>query len=81
VSRGKGKCKVCAKPIEPSQKSVRYQDGWKHASHAAKKPSGSAVTRAEREFERNKARIESGETFASQKPSDWHRKSKPPAPR
>ncbi|MFF1918464.1 hypothetical protein ACFVYE_44535 [Streptomyces sp. NPDC058239] len=33
------------------------------------------MSAAEREFARNKARIESGETFRAQKPSDWRRGS------
>ncbi|MFJ6669050.1 hypothetical protein [Streptomyces sp. NPDC091383] len=36
---------------------------------------------AEREFARNKARIESGETFRSQRPSNWRRGASPSSTR
>ncbi|MFI1018227.1 hypothetical protein [Streptomyces sp. NPDC020965] len=51
-------------------------EGWGHPGCAPRK-----LSAAEREFARNKARIEAGETFRGQKPSDWRLGSSPSSTR
>ncbi|WP_406423666.1 hypothetical protein OHA59_49455 [Streptomyces sp. NBC_01589] len=55
---------------------MKVTDGWGHPGCAPQQMSA-----AEREFARNKARIESGETFRARKPSDWRRGFSPSSTR
>lgn len=59
---------ACFKDYDKGTVITKVGENWGHPGCAPRQPSA-----AEREFERNKARIESGETFRSRKPSDWRR--------
>ncbi|MGW2050825.1 hypothetical protein ACWCPF_37480 [Streptomyces sp. NPDC001858] len=63
-----GTCPACFKDYDKGTVITKVGENWGHPGCAPRQPSA-----AEREFERNKARIESGETFRSRKPSDWRR--------
>ncbi|MFF7603340.1 hypothetical protein [Streptomyces mirabilis] len=67
-----GTCPACFKDYGKGEVITKVTDGWGHPGCAPRQMSA-----AEREFARNKARIESGETFRAQKPSDWRLGSSP----
>ncbi|WP_237525021.1 hypothetical protein [Streptomyces sp. SID5643] len=71
-----GTCPACFKDYAKGEVITKVTDGWGHPGCAPRQMSA-----AEREFARNKARIESGETFRGQKPSDWRRGSSPSSTR
>ncbi|MFJ5787939.1 hypothetical protein [Streptomyces hydrogenans] len=71
-----GTCPACFKDYDKGTVITKLSDGWGHRACAPRKPSA-----AELAFARNKARIESGETFRSQKPSDWRLGSSPSSSR
>ncbi|MFE9399909.1 hypothetical protein [Streptomyces flavidovirens] len=56
--------------------TAKVTDGWGHPGCTPRK-----LSAAEREFARNKARIESGETYRAQKPPDWRRGASPSSTR
>lgn len=58
----------CCKVYEKGTVITKVGENWGRSGLAPREPSP-----AEREFERNKARIDSGETFHSRKPSGWRR--------
>lgn len=61
-----GTCPACCKGYSKGEVISKVADGWGHPGCAPRR-----LSAAEKEFARNKARIESGETFRSRKPSDW----------
>ncbi|MEU6353172.1 hypothetical protein ABZ896_28250 [Streptomyces sp. NPDC047072] len=63
-----GTCPACLKDYDKGTVITKVGENWGHPGCAPRQASA-----AEREFARNKARIESGETFRSRKPSDWRR--------
>ncbi|MFD4874561.1 hypothetical protein ACFWOB_14525 [Streptomyces sp. NPDC058420] len=63
-----GTCPSCFRDYDKGTVITKVGENWGHPGCAPREPSA-----AEREFERNKARIDSGETFRSRKPSDWRR--------
>lgn len=63
-----GICPACFKDYDKGTVITKVGENWGHPGCAPRQPSA-----AQREFERNKARIDSGETFRSRKPSDWRR--------
>jgi hypothetical protein len=71
-----GTCPACFKDYAKGEVITKVTDGWGHPGCAPRQMSA-----AEREFARNKARIESGETFRGQKPSDWRRGASPSSTR
>lgn len=71
-----GTCPACFKDYANGEVITKVTDGWGHPGCAPRQMSA-----AEREFARNKARIESGETFRGQKPSDWRRGASPSSTR
>ncbi|MGK5546676.1 hypothetical protein ACSNOH_18380 [Streptomyces sp. URMC 127] len=71
-----GTCPVCVKDYDKGAVITKVSEGWGHVACAQRKMSA-----AEREFARNKATIESGETFRSRKPSDWRLGSSPSSTR
>ncbi|WP_431777031.1 hypothetical protein [Streptomyces cucumeris] len=71
-----GTCAACFKDYGKGEVITKLTDGWGHPGCAPRK-----LSAAEREFARNKARIESGATFRGQKPSDWRRGASPSSTR
>ncbi|MGW7341248.1 hypothetical protein [Streptomyces sp. NPDC054808] len=71
-----GTCSACFKDYSKGEVITKVAEGWGHPACAPRK-----LSAAEREFARNKARIESGETFRAQKPSDWRRGASPSSTR
>ncbi|MFF2963328.1 hypothetical protein ACFVT1_31435 [Streptomyces sp. NPDC057963] len=71
-----GTCPACFKDHGKGEVITKVADGWGHPGCAPRQLSG-----AEREFVRNKAWIESGETFRAQKPSDCRRGASPSSTR
>ncbi|WP_432038643.1 hypothetical protein [Streptomyces cucumeris] len=71
-----GTCPICFKAYDKGEVITRVTDGWGHPGCAP-----AQLSPAEREFARNKARIESGETYRAQKPSDWRRGASPSSTR
>ncbi|PZT73058.1 hypothetical protein DNK56_34265 [Streptomyces sp. AC1-42W] len=71
-----GTCPACFKDYAKGDVITKVTDGWGHPGCAPRQ-----LSAAEREFARNKARIESGETFRGQKPSDWRRGASPSSTR
>ncbi|WP_432128379.1 hypothetical protein [Streptomyces sp. bgisy082] len=71
-----GTCSACLKDYDKGTVITKVAEGWGHRACAPRRPSA-----AERAFARNKARIESGETFRSQKASDWRLGSSPSSSR
>ncbi|MFF0142364.1 hypothetical protein ACFYRN_38735 [Streptomyces sp. NPDC005227] len=71
-----GTCPACFKDYGKGDVITKVIGGWGHPGCAPRQMSA-----AEREFARNKARIESGETFRAQKASDWRRGSSPSSTR
>ncbi|MFF3129675.1 hypothetical protein ACFVRD_47655 [Streptomyces sp. NPDC057908] len=71
-----GTCPACFKNYGKGEVITKVTDGWGHPACAPRQ-----LSAAEREFARNKARIESGETFRGQKPSDWWRGASPSSTR
>ncbi|MFF5393377.1 hypothetical protein ACFY5H_34600 [Streptomyces sp. NPDC013012] len=71
-----GTCPACFKDYDKGTVITKVAEGWGHRACAPRKPSA-----AELAFARNKARIESGETFRSQKASDWRLGSSPSSSR
>ncbi|WP_189716425.1 hypothetical protein [Streptomyces chryseus] len=71
-----GTCPACFKDYAKDEVITKVADGWGHPGCAPR-----PLSAAEREFARNKARIESGETFRGQKPSDWRRGASPSSSR
>jgi hypothetical protein len=71
-----GTCPACFKDYAKGEVITKVTEGWGHPGCAPRK-----LSAAEREFARNKARIESGETFRGQKPSDWRRGASPSSSR
>ncbi|WP_189867158.1 hypothetical protein [Streptomyces poonensis] len=67
-----GTCRACFKDYAKGEVITKVTDGWGHPGCVPRQ-----LSAAEREFARNKARIESGETFRGQKPSDWRRGASP----
>ncbi|GAA3767198.1 hypothetical protein [Streptomyces chiangmaiensis] len=65
-----GTCPACFKDYAKGEVITKVTDRWGHPGCAFRQ-----LSAAEREFARNKARIESGETFRGQKPSDWRREA------
>ncbi|WP_327398720.1 hypothetical protein OG194_00215 [Streptomyces sp. NBC_01288] len=61
-----GTCPSCLKDYAKGEVITKVADGWGHRRCAPRK-----LAAGEREFARNKARIESGEAFRARKPSDW----------
>ncbi|MER6523049.1 hypothetical protein ABT246_40340 [Streptomyces sp. NPDC001553] len=71
-----GTCPACFKDYAKGEVITKVADSWGHPGCAPRQ-----LSAAEREFARNKARIESGETFRGQKPSDWRLGSSPSSTR
>ncbi|MCX4902387.1 hypothetical protein [Streptomyces sp. NBC_00892] len=71
-----GTCPACFKDYAKGEVITKVTDGWGHPGCAPRQMSA-----AEREFARNKARIESGETFRGQKLSGWRRGASPSSTR
>ncbi|MFB8105869.1 hypothetical protein ACFC3O_24045 [Streptomyces sp. NPDC056007] len=71
-----GTCPVCFKDYAKGEVITKVTEGWGHPGCAPRR-----LSAPEREFARNKARIESGETFRGQKPSDWRRGASPSSTR
>ncbi|MFJ9552087.1 hypothetical protein [Streptomyces erythrochromogenes] len=71
-----GTCPACFKDYAQGEVITKVAEGWGHPGCAPRQ-----LSAAEREFARNKARIESGETFRGQKPSDWRLGSSPSSTR
>ncbi|MDP9607749.1 hypothetical protein [Streptomyces demainii] len=71
-----GTCPACFKDYAKGEVITKVTDRWRHRGCAPRQ-----LSAAEREFARNKARIESGETFRGQKPSDWRRGASPSSTR
>jgi hypothetical protein len=71
-----GTCPACFKHYGKGEAITKVADGWGHPGCAPRK-----LSAVEREFARNKARIESGETYRAQKPSDWRRGASPSSTR
>lgn len=71
-----GTCPACLNDYDKSDVITKVADGWGHPACAPRR-----LSAAEREFARNKARIESGETYRAQKPSDWRLGSSPSSSR
>ncbi|MEU5416055.1 hypothetical protein [Streptomyces clavifer] len=71
-----GTCPACFKDYAKGEVITKVTEGWGHPGCAPR-----PLSAAEREFARNKARIESGETFRGQKPSDWRRGASPSSSR
>ncbi|WP_324792453.1 hypothetical protein SJX93_00180 [Streptomyces cyaneofuscatus] len=71
-----GTCPACFKDYAKGEVVTKVTEGWGHPGCA---PRG--LSAAEREFARNMARIESGETFRGRKPSDWRRGASPSSTR
>ncbi|MFE2045309.1 hypothetical protein ACFXAZ_31220 [Streptomyces sp. NPDC059477] len=71
-----GTCPACFKDYGKGEVITKVTGGWGHPGCASRK-----LSAAEREFARNKARIEAGETFRGQKPSDWRLGSSPSSTR
>lgn len=67
-----GTCPACFKDYDKGAVITKVGETWGHPGCAPRQ-----LSAAEREFERNKARIESGQTFRSRKPSDWRLGSSP----
>jgi hypothetical protein len=63
-----GTCPACFKDYGKGEVITKVGESWGHPDCAPRQ-----LSAAEREFERNKALIEIGETFRSRKPSDWRR--------
>lgn len=63
-----GSCPACFKDYGKGTVITKVGESWGHPGCAPRQ-----LSVVDREFERNKARIESGETFRSRKPSDWRR--------
>ncbi|WP_198655462.1 hypothetical protein [Streptomyces geranii] len=63
-----GTCPACFKDYDKGTVITKVGETWGHPVCAPRQ-----LSAAEREFARNKARIESGEAFRSRKPSDWRR--------
>lgn len=67
-----GQCPLCPGRWAAGERIGKSADGtWAHAACAS----------AEREFRRNQEAVLSGETFRSQKPSDWRRGASPSSTR
>ncbi|MFF1344078.1 hypothetical protein ACFVYT_40765 [Streptomyces sp. NPDC058290] len=71
-----GTCPACFKDYGKGEVITKVTNGWGHPGCAPRQ-----LSAAEREFARNKARIESGETYRAQKPSDWRLGSSPSSTR
>ncbi|WP_329583028.1 hypothetical protein [Streptomyces sp. NBC_01361] len=71
-----GTCPACSKGYGKGEAITKVTDGWGHPGCTPRQ-----LSATEREFARNKARIESGETYHAQKPSDWRRGSSPSSTR
>lgn len=71
-----GTCPACFKDYSKGEVITKVTEGWGHPGCAPRR-----LSAAEREFARNKVRIESGETFRGQKPSDWRRGASPSSTR
>ncbi|MFC8273858.1 hypothetical protein ACFUJR_15295 [Streptomyces sp. NPDC057271] len=71
-----GTCPACFKDYAQGEVITKVAEGWGHPGCAPRQ-----LSAAEREFARNKARIDSGETFRGQKPSDWRLGSSPSSTR
>ncbi|MEU9624350.1 hypothetical protein ACIODT_38590 [Streptomyces sp. NPDC088251] len=69
-------CPACFKDYGKGEVIKKVTDGWGNPGCAPRQ-----LSAAERESVRNKARIESGETFRAQKPSDWRRGASPSSTR
>ncbi|AJC61946.1 hypothetical protein [Streptomyces sp. 769] len=69
-------CPVCFEDYGKGEAIMKVTGGWGHSSCAPRQ-----LSAAEGEFARNKARIDSGETFRGQKPSDWRRGASPSSTR
>lgn len=67
-----GTCPTCFKDYDKGTVITKVGETWGHPGCTPRQPSA-----AEREFEQNKARIDSGQTFRSRKPSDWRVGSSP----
>ncbi|WP_371664751.1 hypothetical protein [Streptomyces sp. NBC_00280] len=63
-----GTCPACFKDYGKGEVIRKAGESWGLPGCAPRQ-----MSVAEREFARKKARIESGETFRSRKPSDWRR--------
>ncbi|MFF2374851.1 hypothetical protein ACFVUW_10760 [Streptomyces xiamenensis] len=61
-----GTCPGCLKGYGKGEVIAKVTDSWGHPGCATRQ-----LSAAEREYARNKARIEGGETFRGHKPSDW----------
>ncbi|MFK0047529.1 hypothetical protein ACIQU4_26190 [Streptomyces sp. NPDC090741] len=71
-----GTCPVCLKDYGKGDVITKVADGWGQPACTPRR-----LSAAEREFARNEARIESGETYRAQKPSDWRLGSSPSSSR
>lgn len=71
-----GTCPACFQGYGKGEVITKVSEGWGHPGCAPRH-----LSAAEREFARNKARIESGETFRAQKSSDWRRGASPSSTR
>lgn len=67
-----GTCPACFKDYGKGEVITKVGEHWGHPGCAPRQMSA-----AERDFARNKAAIERGETFRSRKPSDWRLGSSP----
>ncbi|MGV9342939.1 hypothetical protein [Streptomyces sp. NPDC003688] len=71
-----GTCPACSKNYGKADAITKMPDGWGHPGCASQQ-----LAAADREFARNKAQVESGETYRARKPSDWRRGSSPSSTR
>jgi hypothetical protein len=75
-------CPKCGKKVPIGELIEKIGEKYGHQACAPKRRSSlPSKGSARREFERNKARIEAGETFRGHKPSDWSRGESPSTPR
>ncbi|MFI9343990.1 hypothetical protein ACIG0D_22400 [Streptomyces sp. NPDC052773] len=71
-----GTCPACFKDYGKDKVITKVAEGWVHPGCAPQQ-----LSAAEREFARDKAGTEAGETFRGQKPSDWRLGSSPSSTR
>lgn len=65
---------LAALAVAPAVRSQQGKSGTRKSSQAPRPLSERATARAFRETERNKRLVDSGETFAGHKPSDFRRR-------
>lgn len=69
-------CPACLKDYGKGDIITKVTDGWGHPGCAPRRPSAAELT-----FAKNKARIDSGDSFRGHKPSDWRLGASPSSSR